>query len=300
MNQNHEVQNILQVFDGYRMPPSAIDLYEAKGRSILADKISPYVSLGKQIPFVMLGFPFKSTNQRDKVLGVKPDMGEQLTLNNFSRFNADIKEVYAPGAKIQIVSDGFIFNDLLGVSNNIVDDYLEISKDMGRKAPMEWYNLTDFYHTSTVTAREKVVDQWGITAEELEQRILLNPNVNWLYRGMIIFMKQEIITRGYPNNSQLEKAAKKLAREMMFRNEAYSNLVRKEFASSIRLSMHPSVNDGEKYSFQLINSPNAHHSAWHSAILKTSEGVSTVHRKDAEDMGAELVYKDNQPFYFQK
>lgn len=84
---------------------------------------------------------------------------------------------------------------------------------------------------------------------------------------------------------------------MMFRNEAYSNLVKAEFADCIRLSMHPSVNNGAKYSFQLI--PGARHSAWHSSIALYNDGrIETIHRKDAEQKGLKLVYKNNNPYNF--
>ena len=66
---------------------------------------------------------------------------------------------------------------------------------------------------------------------------------------------------------------------MMFMNEAYSNLVKSEFYDNIRLSMHPSINNGQKYSFQMI--PNAQHSAWHSVVVKENNFVTTMHKKDA-------------------
>ncbi len=293
------VTNILQVFQRYRMAPMADDMYEIIGRKILYDKMSVYVALNLPIPFVMLGFPFKSTNTRDKVLGQLPDLAEKLTLENFSTFDKDIKEVYPPGVEITICSDGFVFNALVNVEDKTVEQYKEISMDMGKIAPMKWFDLRDFYTKSLPDAREKLMQQFGPTPEKLTNDILTNPDVNYLYRGMIIFMEEEKATQVWPSRNQMQKAAKKLAREMMMMNQAYSALVEKEFSDYIRLSMHPSINNGAKYSINLIND-RSKYSAWHSAVLEDEQGFMTIHRKDAIEAGYELIYKDNQPFYFKK
>lgn len=292
-------QAITEKFEAFRMPPTKIDQYQQIGKGLLQQKIQTFVDADAPIDFVLLGFPFKSTNDRDKVLGDIPDMAEDVTLQNFADFNSVIKTVYPKGVNVNIVSDGFVFNDLLGVTDKTVYDYAAISKDMGKNAPVLWHNLNSFYHGDLSSNRQKVVAQFGITAEKLEHDILFNPDVNYLYRGMIHFMEEELAYKSFPSRNQLQKAAKKLAREMMFRNEAYSNLVRQEFKSMIRLSMHPSVNNGAKYSFQLIHGANARHSAWHSALLlEKDNSFATIHRKDAEAAGHELVYMNGKPNHF--
>lgn len=295
---NPTTQQILGVFEGYRMEPTPLDQYLQVGRDILADKLDKFVQAGDKLKFVMLGFPFKSTNTRDKVLGDLPDLGEELTLQNFARFNADIQKVYSPGVDIGIASDGYIFNDLLGVRDEIVERYKEISADLGRIAPMSWYSLKDFFTGTLTTKREKIMTL-APSPEKLEQDILLNPDVNFLYRGMTMFMMEELATQQWPSKNQHQKAAKKLTREMMMRNEAWSNLVKTEFSDRIRLSMHPSINNGTKYSFKLIPGQHAHHSAWHCVIYVNGQEYVTMHRKDAEAQGLELIYKDGRPYNFQ-
>jgi hypothetical protein len=158
----------------------------------------------------------------------------------------------------------------------------------------KWHDLWNFEKT-----RDDLVKHFGISDIELERRILTDPDVNFLYRGMIRFMGEEVAMKSFPSGNQLQKFAKKLAREMMFRNEAYSELVKREFSNSIRLSMHPSVNNGAKYSFQLIKGKDTRYSAWHCAIAVDQQGqIITIHRKDAEAAGYELIYENNQPFYY--
>lgn len=296
-----KVTQILAIFESFRMAPTAIDQYAEKGKAILTDKILSFVLRNNPIKFVMLGFPFKSLNTRDKVLGQLPDLAEQATLDNFANFNTAIKAVYSPGVIISIVSDGYIFNDLMGLDDKPVKIYKEISMDMGKEAPMEWHDLDDFYTSGTIDSkRERVMSDFGITNEKLTEKILLSPDVNFLYRGMMIFMEEELAMNYYPSNNQRTKAAKILTRQMMLRNEAYSNLVKANFNDYIRLSMHPSVNNGEKYSFKLIPGEHTRHSAWHSAIAINNGEVTTMHRIDAVNQGFELIYQNNQPFYFQK
>ena len=75
---------------------------------------------------------------------------------------------------------------------------------------------------------------------------------------------------------------------------AYSSLIAHEFASSVRLFMHPTVNNG-KYGFQLI--PGGHHSPWHAATITHEGGYYTIHKKDADNL--RLIYKNNQPYNYE-
>lgn len=296
---NQTTQNILNVFESYRMAPTAIDQYETSGKQILADRISTFAASNSPISFAMLGLPFKSTNTRDKVLGKLPDLGEELTIQNFSNFNEDIKRVYAPGINMVVASDGYVFNDLLGIADTTVEQYKEINQHMGASGPMKILDINDFYGGQSISLkREKLMDQFGYTWEKMEQQILFNPDVNFLYRGMLKYWDTEMACRNFESKSQRAKYAKKLVREMMLRNEAYNMLVRKELGDHIRLSMHQSVNNGYKYSFKLIPGQHTHHAAWNAVVVMRGEEAITMHKADAEKAGYQLVHKDGQPYNY--
>lgn len=296
------VSLILEIFEKFRMTPMKDDQYELVGKPLLYEKMLWFVSRNLPISFVMLGFPMKSKNDRDKVLGTLPDMAEQVAFENFAKFNQLIQFLYPPGINMTIVSDGFIFNDVLDIEDKVVEQYEEMSKDMSRIAPMTWFDMTNFYdkNQSKATIRTKIIEQFGISPEELQRRILFDANVNYLYNGMTIFMKEEQATKEFPSGNQRQKAAKILTKEMMLRNEAYSGLVKKEFNQHIRLSMHPSINDGAKYSFQLIPSKagKAWASPWHCALLLENDDYTTIHKKDAVASGYELQFKDGRPYNY--
>lgn len=293
---------ILAIFEDFRMhSESPIDQYESVGKPLLKSKIQDFVENNIPVSFVMLGFPFKSMNYRDKVLGKLPDEGEMASMLHFKTFLDNIKAIYPPGATITIVQDGYVFNDLMEVSDGTVEAYKEMIRSMGSITSTHWYSLEDFYSKKTTlsSSRSKLMSHFGIDNVELERRILMDPDVNFLYRGMIRFMTGDLAIKDFVSNAQLHKTAKALARQMMLRNEAFSALTRAEFSSDIRLSMHHSINNGNKYSVNLIKGGS--HSPWHSTLVKRKDGtVTTMHRKDASELGHELVYKDGRPFYFQE
>ena len=68
------------------------------------------VSRGEPIKMLLPGFPFKSPNARDKVLGVLPDLGEELALKHVNGLCENIKAVYERGAEMHITSDGLVYN----------------------------------------------------------------------------------------------------------------------------------------------------------------------------------------------
>ena len=297
------VQAIIGVFSNFRMNPLVNDEFDTKGKQVLEEKLLTFVVQNKPIKFSIMGFPMKSPNDRDKVIGNMTDLAEEITLKNFEVFNQAVKVVYPPGISVSIISDGFAFNDVMQVTDRVVEQYQEISMDMSKDMSINWFNLKDFYDKKITvdSMRTKLIDQFGSTTEELEHRILFDQDVNMLYIGMIRFMNLDIAIRDFNSKTQLQKAAKIMARTMMFRNEAYSKLVQSEFSDHIRLSMHPSINNGTKFSFQLIRSEHAWTSAWHCALMIREDGqFETIHRKDAELRGLELIYNNNQPYYYQQ
>lgn len=300
---NQTTQAIVSTFENFRMRPTSIDQFDQVGKQNLSDKIDQFVTLNRPVEFVMLGLPFKSINIRDKVVGVLPDLGEKQMMKRIENFNYEIKKCYSPGVNVTIVSDGFIFNNILGVNDHIVEAYKDVAMDLAKNKPIDIYDLREFYRKgqSINTSREKLLSEFSISPEKLEQLILFNPDTNELYKGMIRFMSEEFSIYNFASGNQLHKHSKKIARDMMMVNEAYSNLVNAEFTDYIRLSMHNTSNT-TKFSFQLIDgdADKIKHSPWHSVLAYDGTSYSTMHRKEAEMQGYELMYEEGRPFYYNK
>ncbi|CAF3447666.1 unnamed protein product [Fusarium graminearum] len=76
--------------------------------------IYTHVKAGNPVPLCLPAFPFKSPNSSSKTLGKLPDKGEEIALAHLNGLCSAIKDVYKPGAKLTIISDGLVYN---GMSN---------------------------------------------------------------------------------------------------------------------------------------------------------------------------------------
>ena len=74
--------------------------------------IDKFVMAGKQVEMCLPAFPFKSANKVYKVLGLLPDKAEELALERLNTMCARIREVYGPGARLTIISDGLVYNGM--------------------------------------------------------------------------------------------------------------------------------------------------------------------------------------------
>lgn len=299
-----KLDQVVDVFGQFRLPDSNISKWNEGGAAILSSKIAQFVNNDREIQFLMLGYPFKSTNHVHKTLGTLPDLAEQASLEQIARFGQAVQAVYPRGVKLTILSDGFVFNDILGESESVVDTYHEGTLGMAKAAgaPTDILTLRDIYPgVSLGESRGKMAASFGINDVELERRIQFDANVNWLYRAMIRFMEEETENHlsDYPSKRQHHLASKSLARTMMLRNELLSNYAEQEMGGHIRLSMHATTND-HKWGFKLIPGERSFFSPWHCAILKGQNGeLSTIHRKDAEAAGYNLVSVNSQPYFYE-
>jgi pyoverdine/dityrosine biosynthesis protein Dit1 len=72
--------------------------------------VTGQVERKEPIRMLLPGFPFKSPNTKDKVLGVLPDLGEELALKHLDGLCEKIKDIYEYGAECHITSDGLVYN----------------------------------------------------------------------------------------------------------------------------------------------------------------------------------------------
>lgn len=72
--------------------------------------IAKFVAAGTRVEACLPAFPFKSANRVYKVLGTLPDKAEELALERLDDMCRRIQEVYPPGARVTIISDGITYN----------------------------------------------------------------------------------------------------------------------------------------------------------------------------------------------
>jgi len=72
--------------------------------------IDKFVAEGTELQMCLPAFPFKSANKVYKVFGILPDKAEELALERLNTMCIRIGDVYPPGAKLTIISDGLVYN----------------------------------------------------------------------------------------------------------------------------------------------------------------------------------------------
>ncbi|MBP7708304.1 isocyanide synthase family protein [Candidatus Pacearchaeota archaeon] len=292
--------NVEEVFSDYlKRAPQEVDRYEAEGKDSFLARAERFISRGEAIQFVMPGFPAKSPNDVYKVLGTFPDGAEEVAFLQFEDFARKVDRVYTPGVNIHLVSDGFVFNDLVGVPDENVRKYASACKELTRGMPIKWHNVFDFYpNTNKAELISGILTEFGMSDEELRERIQKDPDTTMLYNGMHKFMQQDLRWPAEYSKNRIKEEAKPVAKEMIKRSEAYTGLIKKVFPDCVRLSCHPSVNDGAKYSWQFIPGDMSWGAPWHNVLKIDPQGkYSLTKREIALKDGLEIVTERGRPYF---
>src|SRR6185437_10554331 len=87
------------------------------GKPLFMDKVKAQLEKGQAIRLILPAFPWKSVNRVEKVTGILPDLGEELALYRLNQMCEDIKTVYPLGGQVFIATDGLVFNDVVGITD---------------------------------------------------------------------------------------------------------------------------------------------------------------------------------------
>jgi hypothetical protein len=102
---------ILEIIFKYRMAKDANSLDRIReGTPKFLSTIYNFVKDNKTVRMCLPAYPFKSANKVVKVLGDAPDYAEEVSFARLNDLCSDIAEVYEPGAKLVIISDGLVYN----------------------------------------------------------------------------------------------------------------------------------------------------------------------------------------------
>ncbi|KAI9891479.1 MAG: hypothetical protein M1814_002798 [Vezdaea aestivalis] len=297
------VLDIVHLFDSMLRNIVPGDEWEAKGRAVFTKQVVWFVARNATIEACLPAFPCKSSNL-EKVNGLEPDKGEELSLKRLDLFTKSVAEIYQPGAKVWIVSDGHVFSDCIGVEDHIVDNYgeslmqmhgsISFQKDVGFLSLRDIFFgdkevegsfqhglIEDIKLTRPLnlpvgemaeTCRKVLMAGCQIEADALRAWISdPTSSVLALYRGFSKFMLEDLATHKVTagmSKKKCKKLAAEVALEMISRNQAYSNMIELLFPRHIRLSIHAHKNGGPKFGIALLS----------------NEECQTVESLDLQDM----------------
>ncbi|KAL4779067.1 Pyoverdine/dityrosine biosynthesis protein-domain-containing protein [Aspergillus varians] len=287
--------------------------------------IAASIEKNEPVRMVLPAFPFKSPNGRDKCLGILPDLGEELALSHLNGLCLNIARFYEPGAEVHISSDGLVYNDLLGVPDEVVWDYGEALRQIAigqNLHHLHFIRLADllehdgsprddadsarkFYLAHAPCFRRELLQRFGDPTFCPRTAIASDTDVCSTYRGYIRFLSKDLAQRfeGQSKRSK-ESAIAPIARSMIARGQVFAAAIRSQRGEYVRLSIHPSKNS-RKLSVPLIPSAGGPgtsigHTPWHACIAVGVDGSYTAVHAEQVKESHELVYKGGRPYCFRE
>lgn len=269
-------------------------------------KLVKHVAEEKPITMALPGFPAKSPNRR-KTLGPFPDFGEYHALNTLDNLCSRIREVYPPGAKVTICSDGRVFADLVRISDEDVTTYrIALREYAASQYPdtIDFFDLDDVYtHISDFdTLREELLIEHGEPLRSLRSRCKADPHTEAMYKGITRFLFEDYLgIEPYCKLSRtsVQKIARQMAYRVIQRSNAWTRLLQKCRDYTIRLSIHPQPKVSEKIGVFLVESEDVWRTPWHSVAVRNNDMVRLVPRATAEEEGLSLVFRNGLPSHFE-
>ncbi|KAJ5483108.1 Pyoverdine biosynthesis [Penicillium desertorum] len=307
---------ILDVIHRYRMPPSPTTVDRSdEGTLRFLSIIYTQVRSSSEIQMVLPAFPFKSPNRKGKTLGPLPDKGEELGMAYLNGLCAAISDIYDPGAKLTIASDGLVYNDLLGVLDAEVFAYGESLRQMvknQRYKHISFIRIRDLVHWEIDTPlnaatfekfagdfRQRLIDNFTPLDYDCRESIRTDEDVRTTYRGYIKFLAKDLehtFVEGEVSKRTHKQKLEAIAKKMISRGKAFAEAIKKNYPDHVRLSIHPSCGSA-KISIQVLPLATFATTPWHSAPCFTVDGRVEYGLRETFDRNpdVELVQKNGQP-----
>jgi pyoverdine/dityrosine biosynthesis protein Dit1 len=258
---------------------------------------------GEPLHMVLPAFPAKSPNL-DKVLGHLPDKAEELALRHLQNICDRIGELYAPGARLTICSDGRVFSDLVGVPDEHVTLYAKKLREMLAGigvASIGMLRLEDVFGDQDFDrVRALLVERYSEPLGAICKSIRDDPIELNLFNGIARFLFEDHCHL-FPDRSRtsLRNACKDLAYRVVQRSHAWSSLVEQRFPNALRLSIHPYPAHSRKIGIYLLETSDNWLTPWHGVALEAHGRFMLTKRTHAELLRARLVRDaDGQPSHY--
>ncbi|KAH9869828.1 hypothetical protein IAQ61_007041 [Plenodomus lingam] len=292
------------------------------GRPKFVSVVDKFVAAEEPVKMCLPAFPFKSANKVHKVLGNLPDKAEELALDRLNTMCSRIKDIYPPGAKLTIISDGLVYNDLLGIPDRDTWNYGEALREMCEQKGfkhIDFSRLKDLatfpglpeklqeisYVANATNFRRVILNKYGKEDINIDNEIATNPDTKLTYLGYRRFLESDLqyifpLGGGRTSNGY-KRDVKYLAKQMLIRGYAFAGACKSAFPNHLRLSIHQSVGE-HKVSMSLLNTKTGYTTPWHCcvALMADGEWVSAPMGDFQSDPRFEVVHENGRPSYFRE
>lgn len=295
---SHEILEVL--FRDNRVLPGVPRGLTDASEALHTPMVEAFVRAKAPIELVLPAFPAKAPNPR-KVLGALPDLAEQRALERLSELLDAIQEVWPPGARLTICSDGHVFADAVGVSDADVDAYRAMLLRFIEDPRISWFDLSTALGDQSPSAmRAHLMERHAPTETSLRERARTSPSFSAQVDGIHRFLfEDEVVRRPEQTRSQSKKLTRERAWEVVRRSEAWGALVASVFPRALRLSIHPQPDPSLKIGVNLLGVADPWLTPWHASAVIDRYGTRLMHRADAEALGAKLVLDGTRPSHLE-
>ncbi|KAJ9636210.1 hypothetical protein, variant 1 [Exophiala oligosperma] len=314
--------DILEVIFDYALNKfdNCRDRLEA-GRPKFISVLNKFVEAGVRIDMCLPAFPFKSANKVYKALGFLPDKAEEIALARLHNMCRRIEDIYAPGAHVVIISDGLVYNDLLGISDRDTWHYGQALREMAVEkgfTNIGFSRLRDFvdfklpdsldeisYVANATNFRRFILNKFGKEGLDVDQLIADDEDTRLTYQGYRRFLMSDlrhIYTLGGTRTSNTYKRETKyLAKQMLVRGYAFAGAIKQNFPNHLRLSIHQSTGE-HKVSMSLLNTKTGFTTPWHCSVALMADGewMSAPMGDFKENPRMKVVEEKGRPSYFRE
>ncbi|MGS4344466.1 L-tyrosine/L-tryptophan isonitrile synthase family protein [Myroides odoratus] len=265
-------------------------------------KINYFTSQNLPLHFILPAFPAKSPNP-EKVLGPLPDLAEEIALMTLENMCKEISSIYSPGATLTICSDGRIFSELVGVTDEQITLYVKKIKELITKLNLQHINIVNLEDLTAGNSfdeqRQELFEKYAEPLEDLQHRMKVNPEFQHLFNGIHRFISEDRKAVAPDSTmSQIKKESKTIALQVIQHSNAWTRFLLYIYPNSIRLSIHPYNSHNDKIGIQLTKATNNWITPWHGVIVLDTDGYTLMKKSEAEQKGARLVTENNQPYYY--
>ena len=266
------------------------------------EKIKKFVQKSEPIEMIIPAFPVKSPNPH-KTLSCFPDYAEVLALKKLQELCMYIKEIYPPGAKVTICSDGRVFCDIIPFIEENVSSY---SKEILKIIQVEDFSYLSifkldnlFSHTEYSRIKDNFIKEFPDNVESLKKKRFYSPDFFVMFSGLNKFIYEDL-SYIYKDKSKpwIRNEAKNLTFQIIQRSNTWSKLIEKYFPQALRLSIHPQSAITKKIGVNLVDSDDLWRTPWHSVCCWKDNHFFLTSKDNAESLGAHLERADERyPYY---
>lgn len=162
------------------------------------------------------------------MLGHLPDEGERLALGFLNGLCERIAQVYSPGARILICSDGHVFGDLIRVPDRDIDAYSdELAAMIDREGlqHLATFDMRDVLGDLPYDDKRALVHaRFAPSLEDLRAEVRSDEETNSLYRGITRFLVDD--TADFTGTrSALQRECRRRAYGVIQRSRAWGTLI---------------------------------------------------------------------------